>query len=236
MASSDNILDVLNTLLDRVKAKGADACDAIHINSTSVSVAQRLGKLEKLERSENIDLGLRVFSGKCQAIVSSSDISPKALEELSDRAVQMARSVPKDPFCGLADPEQLVSKFLNLDSCDPDEPTANTLRDFANRAESVARDVEGITNSEVAEANWGLAVISIAASNDFSHSYSRSHYSLSTSVLAGEGTAMERDYDYSGAVYLEDLRTPEEVGRTAGEKAVRRLNPKLHVIQVSSKI
>ena len=100
------------------------------------------------------------------------------------------------------------------------------MKDFANRAESAARDVDGITNSEGAEANWGKATISIAASNGFSQSYSRSHYSLSTSVLAGEGTAMERDYDYSGAVYLEDLRTPEEVGRAAGEKAVRRLNPK----------
>ena len=226
MSSSDKILDALSDLLDRAKVKGADACDAVHIKSTSIAVAQRLGKPEKLERSESVDLGLRVILGNCQAIVSSSDISPRALEELSDRAVAMARSVPKDPFCGLADPDQLVTEILDLDSFDPYEPATTTLKEFANRAESAARNVKGITNSEGAEANWGKAAISVVASNGFSQSYSRSHYSLSTSVLAGEGTTMERDYDYSGAVHLEDLRTPEEIGRTAGEKAVRRLNPK----------
>ena len=111
MSNSNNILNTLSDLLIRAKAKGADACDVVHIDSTSIAVAQRLGKPEKLERSESVDIGLRVVLGKSQAIVSSSDISPEALEELSERAVAMARSVPKDPYCGLADPEQLVIKI-----------------------------------------------------------------------------------------------------------------------------
>ena len=226
MSNSNNILNTLSDLLIRAKEKGADACDVIHIDSTSIAVAQRLGKPEKLERSESVDIGLRVVLGKSQAIVSSSDISPEALEELSGRAVAMARSVPKDPYCGLADPEQLVTKILDLESCDPTEPTVETLVGWANRAENAAREVKGVTNSEGAEANWGQATISIAASNGFSRSYSRSHYSLSTSVVAGDGLAMERDYDYSGAVHANDLRAPEEIGKTAGENAVRRLNPK----------
>ena len=122
MSNSNNILNTLSDLLIRAKAKGADACDVIHIDSTSIAVAQRLGKPEKLERSESVDIGLRVVLGKSQAIVSSSDISPEALEELSGRAVAMARSVPKDPYCGLADPEQLVTKILDLESCDPQNP------------------------------------------------------------------------------------------------------------------
>ena len=226
MSNSNNILNTLSDLLIRAKAKGADACDVIHIDSTSIAVAQRLGKPEKLERSESVDIGLRVVLGKSQAIVSSSDISPEALEELSGRAVAMARSVPKDPYCGLADPEQLVTKILDLESCDPTEPTVETLVDWANRAENAAREVKGVTNSEGAEANWGQATISIAASNGFSKSYSRSHYSLSTSVVAGDGLAMERDYDYASTVHAEDLRSPEEIGRVAGEKAVARLGPR----------
>jgi len=226
MTYPEDILNVLDDLLAMTKAKGADASDAVYINSNSLAVAQRLGNPEKLERSESIDVGLRVLVGKGQAIVSSSDVSSKAFEELADRAVAMAKSVPKDPFCGLADPEQLVTKLVDIDSFDPDEPTVETLIDWANRAEDAARAVKGVTNSEGAEAGWGRATISIAATNGLSQTYSGSHYSLSTSVLAGQGTAMERDYEYTGAVYAEDLSTPEEVGRTAGEKAVRRLNPK----------
>lgn len=226
MINKFEILNVLNDLLTKAKNMGADTADVVHIDSTSLAVAQRLGNPEKLERSESADLGLRVFVGKGQAIVSSSDISSEALEGLVDRAVAMASSVPEDPYCGLAEPDQLATNLVNVDSFDPEEPSAETLVDWANRAEDAARAVKGITNSEGAEAGWGRATVSMSATNGFSQTYSGSYYSLGTSVLAGEGTAMERDYDYTGAVYAVDLRTPEEVGRSAGEKAVRRLNPK----------
>jgi PmbA protein len=138
----------------------------------------------------------------------------------------MSKSVPEDPYCGIADPDQLATKIVEIDAFDPTEPDAETLIDWANRAESAARAVDGVTNSEGAEAGWGRAEVAVAASNGFAQSYSGSHFSLSAAVLAGTGTAMERDYDYSGSVYAEDLRSPEEIGRVAGEKAVKRLNPK----------
>lgn len=225
MTDNTDMLNLLEDLLVKAKAKGADAADAVHIESQSLAVAQRLGNPEKLERSESADIGLRVLVGKRQAIVSSSDSSTDALAELVERAVAMAKAVPEDPYCGLADPDQLATKIVDVDSCDPSEPTAETLVDWANRAEEAARAIDGITNSEGAEASWGRATVSVAATNGFSQTYSGSHYSLSASVLAGEGTGMERDYDYTGAVYAEDLMSPEEVGRSAGEKTVRRLNP-----------
>ena len=92
MKNSKNILDTLDNLQKKAVAKGADSCDVVHINSTSISVAQRLGKQEKLERSEGVDLGLRVVLGKSQAIVSSSDISPEAFhhpDRFSMRMIQM---------------------------------------------------------------------------------------------------------------------------------------------------
>ena len=146
----------------------------------------------------------------------------------------MAKAVPEDPYCGIADPDQLATEIHDIDSFDPSEPSAETLVDWANRAEEAARAIDGITNSEGAEAGWGQATVSVAATNGFAQTYSGSHYSLSASVLAGEGTAMERDYDYTGAVYAEDLMSPEEIGRSAGEKAVKRLNPqKAETAQVS---
>jgi PmbA protein len=223
---SGEMLERLQGLLSRAIKAGADAGDAVHVESRSLSVAQRLGAPEKLERSESADVGLRVFVGKSQAIVSSSDISEDAFDELAERAVAMAGAVPEDPHCGLADADQLATEIPTLDMCDPDEPDAETMIDWANRAEDAARAVDGVTNSEGAEAGWGQARVSVIASNGFSQSYAGSHCSLSASVLAGTGTGMERDYDYTGAVYGSDLESPEEIGRSAGERTVKRLNPK----------
>ncbi|MBT3991330.1 MAG: TldD/PmbA family protein [Rhodospirillaceae bacterium] len=234
MTDGSNKLNLLEDLLAKAKAKGADTADAVYIESQSLAVAQRLGNPEKLERSESADIGLRALVGKRQAIVSSSDSSPEALEELVERVIAMAKAVPEDPYCGIADPDQLATEIHDIDSFDPSEPSAETLVDWANRAEEAARAIDGITNSEGAEAGWGQATVSVAATNGFAQTYSGSHYSLSASVLAGEGTAMERDYDYTGAVYAEDLMSPEEIGRSAGEKAVKRLNPqKAETAQVS---
>ncbi len=219
-------LDLLTDLIGKATAAGADAADAVFVRGTSLSLARRLDKPELVERSEGADLGLRVFVGKRQAVASSSDTSAEALTELVDRALAMARTVPEDPYCGLADPDLLASEVPNLDIYDPHEADADELGDRAARAEEAARAVTGVTNSEGAEASWGSNTLAMAASNGFARTYSGSYSSLSVSVLAGEGTAMERDYDYASAVYAEDLRSPEDIGRRAGEQAVRRLNPR----------
>lgn len=224
--SQPDVLNLLEDLIRKAKAAGADAADAVLFDSASVSLTQRLGQPERLERSESGDLGLRVFLGKRQAIVSSTDRSARALEELVDRAVAMARVVPEDPFCGLADPEQLARSWPDLDVCDPAEPSADEMIEHARIAEEAARAVDGVTNSEGADSGWSRSTIAIAASNGFAGSYAVSRRSLSVSVLAGSGTAMERDYDYDSKVYGSDLRAAAEIGREAGERAVRRLNPR----------
>jgi len=221
---SDKLLSTLESLLSKAKKAGAESADAVVVEGTSLSVAFRLGQPEKVERSEGGDIGLRVFIGKRQAIVSSADRSEPALAELAERAVAMAREVPEDPYCGLAEPGQIAKTLPKLDSCDPEEPATGALVDWASRAEDAARAVQGVTNSEGAEASWGKSRVALAASNGFSHSYEVSSSSVSASVLAGGADGMERDYDYSSAVYAADLRTPEDIGRSAGERTVRRLN------------
>ncbi|CAA7614088.1 Protein PmbA [Candidatus Terasakiella magnetica] len=217
-------LDLLDDLVARARKAGAEAADAVLIDSVSLSVGMRLGKLERLERAEAGDIGLRVLIGKRQAFVSSSDRSPKALNDAVERAIAMARIVPEDPWCGLADPDQLAQSFPDLDVFDPTEPAAEILIDMARRAEDCARAVPGITNSEGADAGWGRSGVAIVASNGFSHAYSVTNSSLSASVLAGDTTqGMERDYDYTSAVHFADLRAAEEVGAEAGRRAVRRL-------------
>ncbi|KIL97638.1 TldE protein part of TldE/TldD proteolytic complex [Paramagnetospirillum magnetotacticum MS-1] len=217
-------LDLLSDLVADARKAGAEAADAVLIDSASLSVGMRLGALERLERAESGDVGLRVLIGKRQAFVSSSDRSKAALAQLVERAVAMARAIPEDPFCGLADPAELATAFPDLDVCDPQEPDAETLIGMVRSAEDAARSVSGVTNSEGAEAGWGRSGVAIVASNGFSHAYSVTSSSLSVSVLAGTNDqGMERDYDYSSAVFLADLRAAEEIGHEAGRRAVRRL-------------
>ncbi|MDA0305082.1 MAG: metallopeptidase TldD-related protein [Proteobacteria bacterium] len=217
-------LDLLDSLIGMASKAGADAADAVFVEGVSLSLGVRLGKQEHLERSEGADIGLRVFVGQRQSIVSSSDTSDDALQELVERAIAMARSVPEDEFTGLADPSQLATEFPDLEICDDEEPATETLNDRAKRAEEAALAVPGITNSEGANASWGFSRMAVAASNGFARARSGSRHSISASVLAGTGTEMERDYDYASTVYGEDLTSPEDIGRSAGEKTIRRLN------------
>lgn len=221
--SSDDKLTLLQELLKKARAAGADSADALYVEGTSIAQSQRLGAVEKLERSEGQDLGLRVFVGKQQASVSSTELTPEILDSLTERAVAMAKAVPEDPFCGIADASEIATELPSIEMFDPSEPTAEVLVARATAAEDAARAVKGVTNSEGAEASWGSSSIWLATSNGFTGSYSRSSHSLSVSVLAGEGTDMERDYDWHSTVFEADLMDPELLGRNAGEGAVKRL-------------
>src|SRR5256886_13865807 len=221
-----NDIDLLQDVVGRARRAGADAADAVLFEGTSLSHGRRLGKTEKLERSEGQDLGLRVLIGRRQAIVSSTDRSPAALAELVERAVAMARTVPEDPFCGIADPAEIAHEWPALDMLDPEEPGAEVLIERARAAEEAALAIAGVTNSEGAEAGWGRSSIALAASNGFAGAYSGSSQGLSASVIAGSGTGMERDYDFASAIFAADLRDPAEIGKSAGERAVKRLGAK----------
>ena len=223
---AQNALDLLHDLIAKAKKAGADAADAVAVVGTSLSHTRRLGKTEKLERSESQDLGLRVLIGKQQAIVSSSDRAPTTLDELVERAIAMAKAIPEDPFCGLAEPGEITKSWPTLDMLDPGEPTAEDLIERARAAEETALAVKGVTNSEGADAGWGRSRVALLASNGFAGSYAGSSHGVSASVIAGEGGAMERDYDFASAVYGGDLRSPEEIGREAAERAIRRLGAK----------
>jgi PmbA protein len=217
-------LTLLSDLIARARAAGADAADAVLVSGTSLSVSRRLGETEHVERSEGRDLGLRVFLGKQAAIVSATTIDPSRFGELAERAVAMARVVPEDPFAGLAD-TAAPPRDLALDLEDPGEPAAETLIARAAAAEEAAMAVNGVTNSEGAEAGYSRAIGMLVTAGGFAGRTVRTHHSVSAAALAGAGTAMQRDYDHHGTVHLADLDDPGAIGRSAGERAVARLNP-----------
>lgn len=213
-------------LVERARKAGADAADAVYIADASESVSVRLGKLEDVERSESEHIGLRVFVGRRSASIGSSDLSDEALSELAARALAMAQGAPEDPYAGLA-PEELLFKgpFPDLDLVDNGEPSPQALRAMAEEAEDAARAVAGVTNSEGAGASSGGAVMALATSHGFAGAYAATSRSISASVVAGEGSNMQRDYAARMARHREDLISPSEIGQQAGERAVARLNP-----------
>ncbi|WP_337876323.1 TldD/PmbA family protein [Elioraea sp.] len=223
-------LDRLAELVAAAKRAGADAAEAMLAEGRSVSVQRRLGALEQVERAESRDLGLRVFVGRRQAVVAATDDTPAGFARLAERAVAMARAVPDDPHAGLAEAPDggadLAARLGALDLVAPGEPDLATLEARAAAAEEAALAVPGVTNSEGASADWGIASVAIVASNGFVGSYARTSHGVSVAALAGTGTAMERDYDHATAVHPEDLEDPTAIGRQAGERAVARLNPR----------
>jgi PmbA protein len=222
--SAASLLNHADELLRAARAAGADSAEVSMGVGTSLSVQRRLGKIEETERAEGRALGLRVFIGKKNASVSSGAIDPKAFPRLVEQAVAMARVVPEDPYAEIPDaPPPMDAAMLQLD--DPAEPAMETLIARAAAAEDAALAVPGITNSEGASASWGRSLSVLATSKGFAGSYTRSSHSVSATAIAGTGTGMQRDYDFSSTVHGEDLAEPASLGENAARRALERLNP-----------
>jgi PmbA protein len=157
-------------------------------------------------------------------MVSSSSVDPAGFQALAERAVAMARVIPEDRYAGLADTSRPPEPD-NLDLDDPSEPSAEALIERASRAEEAALAVAGVTNSEGADAGFSRSEVVLVTSAGFAGRRAGTSHSISATALAGSGTGMQRDYDYHGTAHLSDLDDPIAIGRSAGERAVRRLNP-----------
>ncbi|WP_077148287.1 TldD/PmbA family protein, partial [Sphingopyxis sp. KK2] len=219
-------LDRAQMLCDAATKAGADAADALYYCNAATSVSMRLGALEDVERSEGQDISLRVFVGQRSASVSTADMDAGELAKLVDRCVAMAREAPEDPYAGLAPDELLFRGAIpDLDLDDASEADPQALREAALAAEEAARAVAGVTNSEGGSASHSRTRLALATSHGFAGGYGASGHSLSASVIAGEGAAMQRDYGWHSAHHLTDLESAAEIGTRAGTRAVARLGP-----------
>jgi PmbA protein len=217
--------DLLENVIRNAKSQGADAVEAVWMESREQAAGWRLGKAEEIERSENSAIGLRVFVGKKQAVTSSSDTTKEALDELVERAVAMAKASPDDPYARLAREQELAQEIPDLNLLESEDSDAKALFEQAAATEDAARHVEGITNSEGASASHSWRRKTLVTSEGFHAAHASSARSISVSVIAGKGEKMERDYDYSVARFQENLRAPESIGKQAAERTLKRLNP-----------
>lgn len=222
---TDSPETLAHALLDAARKAGADAADAIAVAGTSLSIDVLNGALEQAERSDEVEIGLRVMVGQRQACVSASDTRAETMQEMAERAVAMARVAPEDPTIGLADPTQLATDWdiAALDMIDPaPEPDPASLQDAALRAEAAALAVEGISQVQAASAGYGRRTRHLAATNGFSGGYTRTDHGLSCVAITGEGLGMERDYYGDMRMHRADMMDAEEIGRLAAERTVAR--------------
>ena len=220
------IYEKADFLIKKSKKSGADNVDVVYIENTNIDVGCRLRKIERLERSESNDLGLRFIKNKKQVIVSSNDLAKKSLEELVFKASKMVGAVPKDPYCSIAKKKDLIKKIPNLEIFDNKEPSIKSLKDKVLEAENAGLDVKGITNSEGTEIGWNKSKIYLFNSNGLNVNYQSSSYGIYAVLIAGSGTSMEREYEFASSVFEKDLAKTSLVGKKAGELAVKKLNPK----------
>lgn len=211
-------------LLSFAKKHGATAADIVIGVGNEVSAAVREGKPENIEQSENSGFGLRVFVGGKSAIISSSKFDEA--DKLAERAVSMAKQAPVDEYAALADKTLLATEFPDLDIFDASAPSAKKLAEMAQEAEDIALAHKGITNTEGAEAGFGIYTTTLATSDGFYHSMDSSRYSVSVCVLAESESGMERDYDYTSARHFTDLKPLKLIADNAAMRTLARLNPR----------
>jgi len=217
--------DLAASLLKQVRAAGADAADVLIGEGSEFSVTVRKGEVETLTDAGSKALGIRVFVGKRTATSYTSDFSAEALRRLVEETVAMARVTGEDPAAGLPD-EMVPPEAVDLGLHDPTPaalPTAERI-ERARRAEAAALQAfPEITNSQGGSYASDEDTVVLANSLGFMGTYRSSSVSLSVVPVAERGAQMERDYWYTTGRGLSDLLSPEEVGRIAAERTVRRL-------------
>lgn len=221
-----DLLDFLDRINNLALKKGASECDSLIIDNSNNQVTIRNNKLEQSESSREKAFGIRVIVGKKQSMISSTDFNDDNINLIVDKAINMAKLSPDDPFIGLCDPENIDENNTDLDLYDDTELEHDKLVELAKATEEYALSSENITNSEGAECSQGKSIFAIANSKGFRTSMKSSRFSLGVSAIASSSNGMEVDYDYSVVRHFEDLKSPEKIGKEAARRAASKLNPK----------
>lgn len=221
-----NIEDFCDDILKNYKRIGVDAVELAISDSKTLSVQTRNVKLENIESSSGVGISLNVIIGKKQATLKANNLDGINAVDFLDKGKFMAESALEDPFAGLPDNEEYAKNIQDLDLEDKSRLDKNSLTNLALQAENDMLSVKNVTNTEGGNASTSKNKITFLSSKGFSKSYYKTFHSISAIAIAGKNTGMQRDYDYSAAIHLEDLKNPSEIGKKAGERAVARLNSK----------
>lgn len=215
---------VLMQTLDYAKAAGAESADVLAVESDSLSVTLYNGSIEKVNSAHSFDLGLRVFKGKKQALVSTQDVDAQSLKKAAYDAVSMLAYVPDDSNCGLREglPTHSVDS-ADLDLYDATEVDIEHLIERAKICEAAASSFDGVVKAEETSSATSKSIYGVASSSGLSHISEQTGQYTSVSVLAKADAERQVHYDYTYQTHVEDLRDPKEMGSEAADFAKRKL-------------
>lgn len=220
------IADAAQLVLEAAREFGATAADTVVVRTRRLEVTVRHGQVEKVSQAEERRLGLRVFHNGSSAVASTANLEPASVREFAGNTYALAKIVAADEYAGLPAAEELAHEFPDLDLFDPRVPNIGPeeARELALRAEAAALSADGrIANSEGAECVVQTADVYYAATAGFAGGYRDSGVSLSVTPVAKDASGMQRDHWYCLARHWEDLESPEQIGKEAAARAVRRL-------------
>lgn len=225
--SLEQLQQMSTEVLAMTRAAGASAAEAEVSLGTGQNVSVRMGATETIEYNRDKGVSVTVYFGQKRGHASSSDLSLQALQDTVNAACNIARYTASDDFCGLADPALMARDIPSLDLHHPWALTVDEALELAQRTEAAALAVDTrINNSEGATVSTYEGMFVYANTHGFCAGYPSSRHSLSCSVIAEHEDSMQRDYWYSTARCAQDLQAADHVGRVAGERTVRRLNPR----------
>jgi PmbA protein len=214
-------------VLDQARQHGASAAEVLLVSAESIAAGVRLGEVEKLKSSRERRLGIRVFVDHASATASTAEMERDSLDGFIQNTVAMARLTAPDPFSGLPEPQRQAQDLPDLELTDSERGIvgADEALGLARSAEKAALGADSrIRNSEGAEFHSGLYSVLFANSNGFAGEYSANSFNLGAAPIAkSEDGRMQQGYWYTAARQFKMLEDPEAVGRTAANRALRRL-------------
>ena len=227
LENQTDLREIAVDVVDRAMKAGATLAEAVVRDGTEFSTVVRMGEVETLKEAGSRALGLRVFLGQKAASTYSSDFTPDGIERLVSGAMDLAKITSPDPTAGLPDKSELgsLSGDLQLYYDDVYSLAPEERIEYARRAEKAALSSDPrLKNSDGGTFDAGTGRKVLANSLGFVGEYRRSLCSVYAAPIAqSEDGGMQRDYWYSSARTLSKLDTPENVGREAARRTLRRI-------------
>ncbi len=229
-ARSRETTDVVEHALERARQEGADAADVVLVRGRSLEARVRDDTVDFVKQAQEQILGIRALvaggDGMSSAVTSTSDLAPEAVGAMVKETVALARATEADPAAGLPD-GGFAEDLPDLELRDPadENTTADARIEDARSAERAARAFDPrISNSEGSQVGSDFSTIVYGNSAGFVGEYQGASHSLFSEPIAGTGENMQRDYWMTASRTLAGLDPPEQVGRRAAERAIRRLD------------
>ncbi|ATW29301.1 metalloprotease PmbA [Candidatus Williamhamiltonella defendens] len=222
----DILEKAVSQALERAIAKGASAEVSV-TKTTGISISTRFCEVENLEFNSDGALAITVYDKQRKGSASTTDLNPKAIDQTVQAALDIAHYTSSDPYSGIAEASLLAYQIKDLDLLHPSDLDPEAAIALASRAEQAALAVDKrVTNTEGANFNSHCSIKVFGSTHGMLQSYCGSRHSLSTSVIAECDGRMERDYAYTLSRRIQDLASPEWVGKESARRALARLSPK----------